>query len=60
MRNRTLRLKPDASKNVSVKVTLPDTLDHGAYTIVARVDTANAVVESDELNNEAASEGDVL
>ncbi|MBX3301370.1 MAG: putative Ig domain-containing protein [Nitrospira sp.] len=41
------------SKNVSVKLTLPNTLDPVSYRLLAKVDNANAIAENNESNNVA-------
>jgi hypothetical protein len=47
-------LAPGKAKLVNVPLQFPATLPPGQYVLVAKVDPANAVAESDETNNEAA------
>jgi hypothetical protein len=51
-----INLKPGASKTLKLKITTPDALPAGAiFNFVATVDSANAVAEKDETNNDALS-----
>lgn len=54
------KLKAGGTKKINGKVTLPTSFAQGAYQIVARIDSANALAESDETNNETASGGSVV
>jgi hypothetical protein len=50
-----LKLKPHASKTFTASFKFPSSLADGDYFILASVDSNNAIAESDETNNVAAS-----
>lgn len=52
-------LKPGREKTLKAALYLPLGMASDAYVLVARIDTGNAVVESDEANNEAATDAAV-
>jgi hypothetical protein len=50
-------LKPGAIKKLNLKSALPADLSEGNYVLAVKVDSANAVTESNESNNTAATPG---
>ena len=57
--NQSIDLDPGKSKAFDVSVEIPNDLLPGMYYLVAYVDSANAIAETDEDNNVAASDGTV-
>lgn len=51
----TVSLRPHASKTLTLNFVYPTSLTDGAYVILATVDSANTIAESNESNNAAAS-----
>ena len=54
---RVIRLKPGATRAVRVRLALPAGVAAGSYHLVARLDPDNAIAESNDTNNDAASDG---
>lgn len=52
-------LRPGKSKSAMLKATLPNDLAQGEFVLVAVIDTADAVAETDETNNEALTDDTV-
>lgn len=52
---KALKLAPGKGKAVKAKLVLPANIDDGQYVVLARVDSANAVVETNEFDNFVAS-----
>jgi hypothetical protein len=50
-----LRLNPGKSRNVVVRFVYPDSLENGAYVLLARADAGGTVAEKDETNNVGAA-----
>ena len=55
--SRPVKLKAGGTKLLKLRLPAPTGLAAGAYRLIARVDPAGAVAESNESNNDAASDG---
>jgi hypothetical protein len=54
--NQSLSLAPAVSKSFTVNLAIPGNLSEGEYYLLAKVDSANAIAESNEENNLAVSD----
>ena len=52
-----LNVKPGATRRLRLRYTVPTTLPAGDYQVVAQIDSANQLPESDETNNTVVSTG---